>query len=98
MSEVLDGGRYGYLVSEPHMVNHWVTAMEMQHDRFLANGYRNPFERLEHDRYSIHVWCHEMSAVVQKWKIRAANRLGVTVHGMPQVACRPVRNADRRNS
>jgi glycosyltransferase involved in cell wall biosynthesis len=98
MSEVLDGGRYGYLVREPHVVDRWVTAMETQHDRFVANDHCNPFERLEHDRYSIDVWCREMTAVVQKWKRRAANRLGVTPQGLSSVATGSVRNSDRRDS
>jgi glycosyltransferase involved in cell wall biosynthesis len=96
MSEVLDGGRYGYLVCEPHVVDHWVRAMETLLDRFLANGRRNPFERLEPDRYSIDVWCREMTGVVQKWKTRAARRLGVTEAQRLQVPSVP--DGDRQES
>lgn len=71
MSEVLDFGRYGYLVAEPHVVEHWRTAMELQLARFVENGYRNPYERLESERYSIDTWCLEISGLVQKWKTRA---------------------------
>jgi glycosyltransferase involved in cell wall biosynthesis len=96
MSEVLDGGRYGYLVREPHVVDHWVTAMETQHDRFLANARRNPFARLEPDRYSIDVWCREMTGVVQKWKTRAVQRLGVTE--AQRLPAQLVVSGDRRES
>jgi glycosyltransferase involved in cell wall biosynthesis len=71
MSEVLDSGRYGCLVAEPHVVEHWRNAMERQFARFVENGYRNPYDRLEPERYSIDAWCREISGLVQKWKMRA---------------------------
>jgi glycosyltransferase involved in cell wall biosynthesis len=71
MSEVLDFGRYGHLVEEPHVVEHWRAAMELQLARFVENGYRNPYEPLEPERYSLDVWCRDIGRLVQKWKTRA---------------------------
>jgi glycosyltransferase involved in cell wall biosynthesis len=71
MSEVLGSGRYGCLVGEPHVVGHWRSAMELQLARFVENGHRNPYQQLEPERYSLDVWCRDISGVVQKWKTRA---------------------------
>jgi glycosyltransferase involved in cell wall biosynthesis len=71
MAEVLDGGRYGHLVKEPHVVDNWTAAMETELARFVARGFTNPFEPLEQDRYSIEGWCEAMRRIVDKWKARA---------------------------
>jgi glycosyltransferase involved in cell wall biosynthesis len=70
MREVLGGGRYGCLVSEPHVVEHWLSAMEQEWARFVANGYCNPYEALEPERYSIDGWCRDINDIVVKWKAR----------------------------
>jgi glycosyltransferase involved in cell wall biosynthesis len=70
MREVLDAGRYGCLIAEPHVVDNWIAAMERQFARFVHNGYRNPYDSLEPDRYSIDGWCGAISGLVLKWKSR----------------------------
>jgi glycosyltransferase involved in cell wall biosynthesis len=71
MAEVLDGGRYGRLVKEPHVVDNWVDAMESEFTRFLHNGRTNPYHALEPARYSIEGWCEDISRIVDKWRVRA---------------------------
>jgi hypothetical protein len=68
MREVLDNGRYGRLVVEPHVVSHWATAMTIEHGRFVANDMKSPYEPLEPERYSIESWCSDMRQIVVKWK------------------------------
>jgi glycosyltransferase involved in cell wall biosynthesis len=74
MHEVLDAGRYGCLISEPHVVDNWLAAMEVECARFVHNGYRNPYDSLEPDRYSIDGWCGDISGLVLKWKSRVQAR------------------------
>jgi glycosyltransferase involved in cell wall biosynthesis len=71
MRELLDAGRYGHLVAEPNVVAHWRDAMEQELARFIGNEYRNPYEPLEEERYSLDAWCRNISALVEKWKARA---------------------------
>jgi glycosyltransferase involved in cell wall biosynthesis len=70
MAEVLGRGRYGCLVSEPHVVANWETAIETEFARFVENGCRNPYEALEPERYSIDIWCRGITDIVDKWKAR----------------------------
>jgi L-malate glycosyltransferase len=70
MREVLDDGRYGCLVPEPHVVHHWLDAIEDQYTRFVANGWSSPYDRLEPERYSIDGWCRDITDIVSKWKTR----------------------------
>ena len=73
MREVLGDGRYGRLIAEPHVVGHWLAAMEHELGRFVQNDFRSPYQPLEAERYSIEGWRDHIGRLVAKWKTRVGS-------------------------
>lgn len=67
--EVLQYGKLGKLIENPHFTSEWVNAI----NDFLEGKFQNP--EIEDDLYSIDLWRNNMNRIIDQAKLRLETKL-----------------------
>ena len=74
LDEILNYGKYGYMVKYPNIIDCWVDGITECIDVYLKNDKINPYLKNIPERvYDLDDWCENQVKLIKKWKARLSS-------------------------